>query len=115
MSNDDEIVAEPNAIKKTLVWTDDNNLEKVDTIEYDNKLWLVALWRELPALKRKRPARLIRLDCLPHEKNGKHPDVDYTLSEILPKFLFDPEPLNKQEIRFEVVEEVDIWFEYQTE
>jgi hypothetical protein len=102
-------------IKKTLVWIEEGNIELVDTIEYDNKIWLVPLWLEQPALKRKRPVRLVRLDSLPHEKNGTHPDVDFVLNGKLPRHFFDQNVSDKQATLFEVVESPDIWFAYQTE
>src|SRR5581483_11902391 len=92
------------AIKKTLVWIDDGRIEPVDTIEHDKKLWLVPVWLDMPALRRKRPQRAIRLDSLPYEKGSDHPKADFVLNETLPKSLFDPSPWDKQETRFEVMD-----------
>jgi hypothetical protein len=54
-------------IKKTLVWTEDGNIEPMDTIENDKKLWLVPFWSDLPAQELTRPRRLIRIDSLSYQ------------------------------------------------
>jgi hypothetical protein len=108
-------MAEAIVIKKTLVWIAGKNVEIVDTIEYDNKLWLVPLWLVEPSSQLRKPVRLVRLDCLEYEQNGSQPAVDFRLNEILPKYLFDQTISDRQESRFEVVESPGIWFEHQSE
>ena len=55
-----------------------------DTIEFEDKKWIVPNWLVQPALGVKMPERLIQLDCLPHYEM----DDRFLLEERLPKAVF---------------------------
>jgi hypothetical protein len=99
-------------ICKTMVGFDDGNVQTVDTIEHDAKLWLVPYWLDQRALRRTRPNRLIRLDLLPHRRS-QSPHYDFVLDTTMPTALFRAKPLQDvQEAKgFEVLELPDLWFE----
>ncbi len=108
-------MTEPNTIKKTLVWTDNNN-ELVDTIEHEGSLWLVLGWCDQSTLGLTRPTRLVRMDPSVHKIwDQSHPKADFVLNGILPKSLFDHKTSPQQETHFHVLELPDLWFESQTE
>lgn len=77
---------------KTQVRTDNGLMVNVDTIEYDGGLWLVPRWLEGPSPAMKKPARLIRMDTLPHQDIGPIPGGlrrFYILQDSLPKAVLD--------------------------
>jgi hypothetical protein len=96
-------------ILKTMVPLDDGTHRKVDTIEHEDKLWLVAFWIETPGVERRMPGRLIRLDTLQHyasQAGGAY--GDFLLNTPVPRRLFDREPLTPPPEGFEVIERPDI-------
>jgi hypothetical protein len=48
----------------------DNKSIQMDTIEHDGKFWLVPLWIDNPTTKTTRPARIILLDSLQHQRSS---------------------------------------------
>ena len=97
-------------ILKTMVPISGGTIEMVDTIEHDKKLWLVPFWIDQLGLKQTRPARLIRLDSLPHQAvSGSK--WDYVLNTPMPREIFETQPLKQEALGFEVLELPDIWFE----
>lgn len=105
---------ETKQIFKTMVPTDSGTIEKVDTIEHENKMWLVPNWLDQPGLKLTRPNRLILLDSLPHEK-AQIAGCQYVLNTPLPKELFEMSPLTEKAKGFVVVDLPDFWFELPSE
>lgn len=78
-------------ILKAMVGSSDSGkLFKVDVIEHDKKLWLVPQWYDVPAQGVSKPARIIRMDTLPHQKNAPNsPYGDYILNAPIPTALLN--------------------------
>jgi hypothetical protein len=101
----------PVKIQKTVFFFEGDNTPKIcDTIAYDGKLWLVALWNHMPQEKCSMPARIICLDKLPYRKLADPSGIEYRLLCSIPKAVFDgqgrgPHPLG---IEFVVVENPDL-------
>jgi hypothetical protein len=56
-------------LKAVVQSTDNGSIYQIDVIEHDNKLWLVPQWLDIPAAGVSKPARIIWMDTLPHQKN----------------------------------------------
>jgi hypothetical protein len=56
---------------RTYVSSDDGNTYAIDTVEHEGGLWLVPAWLSTPYPHMQRPARLIRMDSLPHRHLGE--------------------------------------------
>jgi hypothetical protein len=84
---------------------DSGELFQVDVIEHDRKLWLVPHWLDVPAQGVSKPARIIRMDILPHQKNPPNsPYGDYVLNVPIPKALLNPQTPKRTIAGFEVQE-----------
>jgi len=89
-------------IFKTAVPSDNGTIHTVDTIEYEGKLWLVPQWLDKPKEGLSRPARIIRMDSLPHVTGfGVH---QFVLTNYMPKGVLDGEILSGLENQYEVVD-----------
>jgi len=78
---------------------------KSDGIEYDNKLWLVPSWLEVPGKRVSMPARIIRFDNLPHQSlRGSRYPADYLLNGPVPKALLGRETPREIVSGYEYVE-----------
>lgn len=90
---------------------DSGEIFQIDVIEHDNKLWLVPQWYDVPAQGVSKPARIIRMDTLRHQKiapGGLH--GDYILNVPIPTALLNL-PTPKQPVPgFEVQEMPEIIF-----
>jgi hypothetical protein len=84
--------------------SDGASLLPLDTIEYEGGLWLVPLWIATQDGERLQPARIIRLDSLPHTKLGPPQPFDFQLLSPIPKGVLDgtASPLVMQ--RYDVIE-----------
>ena len=51
----------------------------VDTIEHDNKLWLVPEWIDTQDGRWTKPVRIICLSALPHQQSSPNSGADYDL------------------------------------
>lgn len=98
-----------------LMFTDGktSTIAKADVIEREGKLWFVPQWLDTPALGRRRPARIIRLDLMAHQfvpgLQGL-PNVELVVNEPLPAEAADylaPPPTDP---RLETVETPEFWF-----
>lgn len=79
-------------IFKTMGGIDDSNtVDIIDTIQYQGKLWLVPKWLDYPDLGVRKPARLIRIDSVPHQKlkPGSGYPADLLLSVPVPRSAVD--------------------------
>ena len=79
-------------ILKTLITFSDFNLGVVmtcDTIEFQDKFWIVPEWKQNNAKCKMRPDRLICLDDLRHQRISGGFPADFVLSEPIPRWLFD--------------------------
>ena len=84
---------------------------KVDTIEYQGKMWLVPEWFDNPLGGWRKPVRIICLDVLPHQKTPGNPEADFVLNAGIPKSVFDDGqiPLQPEDL-FVVIESPGIFF-----
>ena len=74
-------------ILRTMLGHDDSSIISIyDTIEHEEKLWLVPSWIDTRESFYKRPRRLISLTDLPHQKLslGRR-DADYILTIPMPR------------------------------
>jgi len=96
-------------IVKTTVRFDDGTVEPIDTIRYEDKIWLAPVWFDQIALKRKQPLLIVRIDRLPHQNWD---DADYVLNTTMPRWIFwdGIRPLPKTDLEVQV--RPDIWFDY---
>jgi hypothetical protein len=91
-------------ILKVLVGLDDGTIVKVDAIEYEGGLWLVPQWLDVPAQRVTKPARLIRMDVLQHQRMPPTYKADFVLNAGMPKALFDCSAPLKSALGYEVRE-----------
>ncbi len=91
MSDDPPISDAP--IFKTLV-SNGSSIFQVDTIEYEDKLWLVLRWLFPPSKEWREPERLICISNLRFQDLRGSPNrpADFSLPAPLPTVLFGPIP-----------------------
>jgi hypothetical protein len=82
---------------------DDGSLYEVDLIEYDNELWLVPHWYDVPAQGVTKPARIIRLKSLRYQPPAG--DNRYVVNTPIPIALLNL-PTPKQPIAAIEVQEM---------
>ena len=87
----------------------DGIIYKVDTIEYEGKMWLVPEWLDNPRGGWRKPTRIICLDVLPHQKTPGGPE-DFVLNGGIPKSVFDGLIPTPREEWYIVIESPDIQF-----
>lgn len=96
---------------KTIVPTDDDRYVAVDTIDYDLGVWLVPVWLDGPSPTMKKPARLIRLDTLPHHdleaRGGDSEAKWYILDVAIPRAVLEGR-ISTEALRIDVVEAPDL-------
>src|SRR4030042_3567666 len=98
-------------IYTTLITFTDADLGKIlkcDTIEFENKLWLVPEWLENATTGKMQPLRIIRLDCLPHQKIQNSTPADFVLNTPIPKCVFGGEIPPQTTLNFQIVESPEI-------
>jgi hypothetical protein len=83
-------------------------ISQCDAIEYDNKLWLVPNWLDIPAQGVTKPARIIRFDSLRHQKTPGPNGADFVINDPIPKELFDARTPRQAIPGFEFVEMPEI-------
>jgi hypothetical protein len=88
---------------------DDGTIHKMDTIEYQGKMWLVAGWLDCPREGWRIPARIICLNVLPHQKM-KIADADFVLTHGIPKAVWNGQIPSQPEDWYVVIERPDIQF-----
>ena len=88
---------------------DDGTIYKMDTIEYEGKMWLVPEWLDNAAAGWRKPARIICLDLLPHQKSPGG-QADFVLNAGIPKSVCDGQIPTQPEDLFVVKEAPDIKF-----
>jgi hypothetical protein len=74
-------------ILKALVGSD-AGLLAIDVIEFDNGLWLVTEWLENRDIGWQTPARIIRMDTIPHQKCNPAPHnhgANFVVNVSIPK------------------------------
>lgn len=103
-------------IYKTLVFFTDAHLGKImkcDTIELNEKFWLVPEWIDNPAEGTRKPLRIICLDNLPHQKIDSGDPADFFLTSPIPICVFEGEIPAEAIFRFDIIEHPDISFDIQ--
>lgn len=80
----------------------------MDTIEYQGGFWLVPEWLKELGSNIGMPARLIRLDSLPHQKTPGSPLGDFVLNNPLPKDVVDRHSPVKTGSGYEVIQYPDL-------
>mgnify|MGYP001579347307 FL=1 len=88
---------------------DDGMIYKMDTIEYQGKMWLVPEWLDNALEGWRKPARIICLDALPHQKSSGGP-ADFVLNAGIPKSVCDGQIQTQPEDLYIVIERPDIKF-----
>jgi len=105
-------------IYRTLMAFSDSAPGKVflsDTIEYDNKFWLVPEWTENKLIRKMRPTRIILLNSLPHQKtNNPAAPADFFLNKPIPKCVFDGQVPPETTFEFHIVENPEIFLDIPT-
>jgi hypothetical protein len=92
-------------LKAMVASTDTGSVYKIDVIEHDKKLWLVPQWLDVPAQGVSKPARIIRMDTLSHQKCApSNQFADYVLNVPVPKALLNLETPKQRIDGFEVQE-----------
>jgi hypothetical protein len=98
-------------LKSIVIRPATGRIDKMDTIEFEGKLWLVPHWLDEPIRKVTKPARLIRMDLLPHQSMaGTGYGADFVVSYRIPKELFELTPLKEQLPGYEVLELPELEF-----
>jgi hypothetical protein len=73
---------------KTMLFLDDSDEYFLcDTIYYEDTLWIVPEWLESSDKKQMRPARIVRLRGLPHQRS-QIPGITWVINSSLPSDVF---------------------------
>jgi len=98
-------------ILKAAVFLDqpDGSIYTMDVIKHAGSFWIVPQWNVMPEIQQQSPARIIRLDPLPHQKM-KGPPHDFVVNYPIPKAICDGLYLQPTTPPFEVVEAPNIRF-----
>jgi hypothetical protein len=95
------------AILKAKVASDDGKIYTIDAIKHEGGVWLVPAWRDDIATKSTKPARIIRVDCIPHQEAA---GGDWIVNLPIPKAVLDGATLPEESHGFEVIDRPDITF-----
>jgi hypothetical protein len=92
---------------------EDNGVHHIafmDVIEHEAQFWLVPDWLENPALKERRPTRLVGLAKLRHSRTAGRPE--FVVEDPIPKSVFYEKAIPpKLENRYEILKAPDIRFQ----
>lgn len=66
-------------------FSEDGSIVEFDTIEYKGKFWIVTEWNEIPEAGLTKPARIICVDNLKHQKIGSGDQIEFVLNDPIPK------------------------------
>ena len=97
-------------IFKTML-TSDGNIQFMDTIEYEGKMWLVPEWLDSISLRVSTPLRIIGLDAFVHQKMPGNP-ADFLVELPIPKSVFEGQIPPELKGVVQIVESPDIRFPY---
>ena len=98
------------AILKTLVSMEGEGLVYMDTIEYEGKFWLVPEWLDIQRAGWSRPARIVCLSSLPHDKSQSQTH-QFFVRNLVPKDVLSGERQPLPTELYEVVNLPPIEFE----
>ena len=96
--------------KATVIIADDNvhNAYQIDVIEDADDFWLVPEWLESPDGKTRRPARIVSLATLPHQRGKDSPE--FVVDDPVPKYVFDGRIPPQEASKYIVIEAPEILF-----
>ncbi len=83
-------------------------VHSMDTIEYEDKLWLVTKWSPTSKSEWHSPAFLVCLSYLPHAKTRDSEKFDFVLNNKLPKSVYEGHISPELKNQFLVIENPDI-------
>ena len=75
-------------LKTIVLFSETMTIETVDTIDYENKWWLVVDWLDNTLEKWSTPKRIICIDSFPHQKYEDSVPADFHIKGLIPKELF---------------------------
>ncbi len=82
-------------------------LFKMDTIEYEGKMWLVPEWIDMRTEGYSMPVRIVCLDTLRHQPSQTK-SLDFLLNDPIPKAVLDGQIPPQSEADYLVLERPDI-------
>lgn len=91
--------------KTMFVIEGESAFRSMDTIQYEGKMWLVPEWLDIEKTK---PARIILLDVLPHQKTLFAVN-DFALNDPIPKAVLNGKIPSKIANKYIVVEKPHIY------
>ena len=97
-----------NIYKTAVSIENDSSIYSVDTIEYEEKLWLVPSWLEAIGKSQKKPERIICLTYLGFQKT-KFQGFDYLLNNPMPKDVLFGQIPSKLKNEYTILMSPDIW------
>jgi len=84
----------------------------IDSIFYEDKLWLVGEWSAAPSEGWQQPARIVCIHDLPYQNlSDSEMPADYLLTVPMPKSVLDGETDTVKGHKYEIVEFPDIRFQ----
>lgn len=96
-------------IYSTMVIVEGEGIFSIDTIEYEDKLWLVPEWIDgVPEKGYSKPARIICLEYMPLAERGNDINYDYFLNGSISRSMLDGHPSSKLEYLYQIVESPEI-------
>lgn len=98
-------------LKTLLGFEDSGNLFECDTIEHEGQFWLVPEWLEAPELGVKRPARMIPLARLRHQRMSAGWAQRFAVPDPVPRDVFEGHAPPEKAAQFGVIDQPDIEFQ----
>lgn len=75
-------------IYKVLVGLDDGTVTHCDAVEYDETIWLVPRWIDVPREGFRKPDRMLRLDQFEHQVFPEPSPINIAVNEPIPRALY---------------------------
>jgi hypothetical protein len=97
-------------IYKALVGLDDGTVTHCDAVEYDDTIWLVPHWIDVPEEGFRRPERLIRLDQFEHQVFPEPSPIGIAVNEPIPRALYSGELTKELKEKYIVYDRPDFRF-----
>lgn len=95
---------------KAMVGFDDGGMTHCDAVEYDDTLWLVPKWLDVPAEGYRTPERMLRLDQFQHQMFPAPSPINVAVSEPIPHELYSGELTQPLKDKYIVYERPDFRF-----
>jgi hypothetical protein len=97
-------------IYKALVGFDDGEMTHCDAVEYDDTLWLVPKWLDVPAEGYRTPERMLRLDQFQHRMFPAPSPINIAVSEPVPHALYSGELTAALKDKYQLYDRPDFRF-----